>query len=339
MVKLPTLQRARAIGHLEAGWKQRDVAVLFGVSQSTICKLCRRYRDTNDVKDRHRSGRPRITTERVDRLIRLATLRNRRITAHSLQMRYLGCHGRRVSVQTIRNRLHSFQLNSRNASQKPLLTVRHRHSRLRWCRVHRIWNQRMWAKVLFSDESRFCLRSVDGRVRVWRRRGERFAESCIDRKVPFGGGSVMIWGGISTGGKTDLIHVAGNLNGQRYLNEVLNPVAIPYIRTLGAGGTLQDDNARPHGARLVNDHLTQQRIPWMDWPANSPDLNPIEHLWDQLGRAVNVHITQQSTLADLRRFLTEEWNAAPQVRIQRLIANMRRRWQAVINAYGGSTRY
>ena len=95
MVKLSSVDRARdrardlarAIGHLEAGWKQRDVAVLFDVSQSTLSKLRLRYRDTLDVKDMPTSGRPRITTDRMDRSIRLVTLRNRRITVHSLQMR------------------------------------------------------------------------------------------------------------------------------------------------------------------------------------------------------------------------------------------------------------
>ena len=71
---------------------------------------------TNDMP---RSGRPPITTDGVDRSIRLATLRNRRITARSL----LGRHGRRVSVQTIRNWLHASQLKSRKAAQKPLAGV------------------------------------------------------------------------------------------------------------------------------------------------------------------------------------------------------------------------
>ena len=99
------------------------LVVLFGASQSTISKLRLRYRDAHDVKDMPRSGRPRITTDRVDRPIRLTTLRNRRITARDIQMRYLGRNGRRVSVQTIRNRLHASKLKSRKAAQKPLLTA------------------------------------------------------------------------------------------------------------------------------------------------------------------------------------------------------------------------
>ncbi len=193
--------------------------------------------------------------------------------------------------------------------------------------------------VMFSDESRFCIRKVDGRTRVWRRSGERYANCCIDRVIAFGGGSVMVWGGISLAGKTRLIIVNGNLNALRYRDEILAPVALPFLRNLGPGSILQDDNARPHRARLVTDFLQANGIQRMEWPAASPDLNPIEHLWDQLGRAVRNRITYATTLCDLRRILVEEWDNIPMANIRRFIVSMRRRCQCVVASYGGSTRY
>ena len=150
----------------------------------------------------------------------------------------------------------------------------------------------------------------------------------------FGGG-----GGISITGKTPLIIVDGNMNAIRYRDEILTPDVFPYLRTLGAGAIVQDDNARPHRARIITDHLQAHCVDRMEWPACSPDLNPIEHLWDQLGRAVRRQMTPVSTLLDLRRILLEEWNAIPQIRIQRLVLSMRKRCQATIHAFGGSTRY
>ena len=209
MAKLSNLDRARAVGQLEAGVKQRVVSARFGVSQSAISKLKRRFRDTGDVKDKPRSGRPRVTTPITDRYIRNSVLRNRRVSARIMQGRVQALNGRRVSCDTIWRRLHSAQLKSRKAARKPLLTPLHRINRLRWCRAHRGWNINQWRTVMFSDESRFCLRKNDGRVRVWRRQGERFTECCIDRVTAYGGGSVMVWAGISIAGKTQLIIVDG----------------------------------------------------------------------------------------------------------------------------------
>ena len=98
---------------------------------------------------------------------------------------------------------------------------------------------------------------------------------------------------------------------------------------------LQDDNARPHRVRIVDAYLQQQHITRID----SPDLNPIEHVWDQLGRVVQARLNVNSTCADLRRFLVEEWDRLPQDNVQRLVHSMRRRCAACIAARGGPTHY
>ena len=95
-----------------------------------------------------------------------------------------------------------------------------------------------------------------------------------------------MWGGISIHHRTPLYVVDGNLTGIRYLNEIIRPLILPGIQQIGGGSVLQDDNARPHHARVVTDFLRQQGIARIDWPAYSPDLAPIEHAWDELGRIV-----------------------------------------------------
>lgn len=339
MPRLSNTEKAVAIGQLQAGVPQNQIAARFGVSPSTISKWKAKFRETGDVKDRPRSGRPKKTTLQEDRFITLAVLRNRRLSARNLQARFAGRYGRRLCVQTIRNRLHAANMRARKAARKPAMTALHRQTRLRWCRQHRPWNLNMWRNVMFSDESRFCLRKLDARVKVWRRRGERYADCCIDRVTAFGGGSIMVWGGISITGKTRLVPIEGNLTAVRYRDEILQPVAIPYLHNLGPNAILQDDNARPHRARVINDYLQNVGVERMEWPANSPDLNPIEQLWDQLGRAVRTRVTNETTLADLRQILVEEWNAIPQQRVTRLVHSMRRRCQAVVAADGSSTRY
>ena len=122
-----------------------------------------------------------------------------------------------------------------------------------------------WNSLSFD----FCLRKLDGRIKVWRRAGERFADCCTDRVTSFNGGSVMVWGGISLRGKTNLVIIEGNLNALRYRDEILDPVAIPYLRNLGPNAILQDDSARPHRARIITEYLQNLGVERMEWPAST----------------------------------------------------------------------
>ncbi|GFU59603.1 transposable element Tcb2 transposase [Trichonephila clavipes] len=69
-----------------------------------------------------------------------------------------------------------------------------------------------------------------------------------------------------------------------------------------------DDNCRPHRANLVEDFLFEKGIVRMEWPGCSPDMNPIEHVWDALGRRVAGRQPPPQTLQELERALLEEWN-------------------------------
>ena len=111
MVRLTEVQRGQAIALLMQG--QRQVARHFGVHVSTIERLVRRLRETGRVADRPRSGRPRVTSQRQDRAIRLAHLRNRHLTATETAVNTVGSHNRRIHPKTVRNRLREFGLRAR----------------------------------------------------------------------------------------------------------------------------------------------------------------------------------------------------------------------------------
>ena len=142
----------------------------------------------------------------------------------------------------------------------------------------------------------------------------------------------MVWGGISHGVKSPLIVVPGNLTAVRCRDEILRPVAVPLVQQHQM--TVQHDNARPHAARVCQDFLTR-----LDWPPYSPDLSPVEHLWDELDRRVRRRRNTPNTLGQLRTALLEEWENIPMRKINALVNSMQRRIRAVINARGGHTRY
>ena len=335
MPRLNAADRNIAIGRLEAGESQSAVARHYNVHQSTISRLWDRYVTTNSTRDRQRTGRPRVTTPAQDRYIRLFHLRHRQATATDTAGHVPGL--RRVSDQTIRRRLREVGLRARRPLVGPVLTRQHRRRRHRWCATVRPWDLANWRRIWFSDESRFLLQRHDGRQRVYRRRNERYAPNCVRQVDHFGGGSVMMWGAISYTGRTDLVLVQGNLTANRYIDQILRPHVLPNINRQRQ--LFQQDNARPHAARVTMAFLANENINVLPWPSKSPDLNPIEHLWDQLDRRVRQRQRVPRTLRELAVALQEEWRRIPQERIQRLIRSVPRRVQAVIRARGAHTRY
>ena len=115
------------------------------------------------------------------------------------------------------------------------------------------------------------------------RKNERFRDSCILEHDRFGGPSVLVWGGISYDGSTDLYIIQNDaLTGDRYRDEILHEFVRPYAGAVGEDFVLMDDNARPHRAHVVTEYLEREGIERMDWPARSADNNPIEIVYDIL---------------------------------------------------------
>ena len=337
MPRLTENERLRIIGMLEAGMTQNDIAQRFNVHRNTIQSLARRYRQYGTTRDRPRSGRPRVTSHQQDNYIRLTHLRNRFQTASLTSRNIPGL--RNIHPRTVRNRLREHGIRPRRPAIRPVLQQRHRQARLAWCRRHIRYTQREWTGILFTDESRFHLDSSDGRNRVYRRVGERFQDACVVERRSFGGGSVMVWGGITTHRRTPLVLVQGNLTGIQYRDAIIRQHVVPFIRAQQRQVTLQQDNARPHVARVVTDYLNRQNINVLPWPAVSPDLAPIDHVWDEMERRLRQLPNQPMTLNQLGQDLIRVWNNIPQHFFGTLVRSMRRRCQACIDANGGHTRY
>jgi transposase len=330
----------RATTLLQSGKDQQYVANLLGVNQSTISRLARRLRETGDVRRRPGQGRKRKTSAIDDRFLTLSSLRDRTLSSIQLQNMLDATRFVQVSPTTVRRRLKEVNLRARRPARCPILLPRHRRARLDFCRQHENWGMGDWQRVIFTDECRVSVQGADGRQRVWRRPGERFADCAILERGRFGGGSVMIWGGISLNGRTDLVILGGpSLNAERYIEDILQDHVVPIAVGVGPNFLLMQDNARPHTAAVVTNFLDELGIHRLNWPACSPDLNPIEHLWDEIKRRLRKRRPPIVTLNQLRGALQDEWENIDEALIQTLIESMPRRIRAVIGARGGHTRY
>ena len=177
-------------------------------------------------------------------------------------------------------RLQERSISSHKTYRGNVLTSERQISHFNWIRQHIRWTQQRWRGVLFMDESRFCVEMFDRwrKVHVWRRCGERFQDCCVKHVSCWGGGSVMVWGGISWHHKTQLIVVHGNLMARRYVDKILEPEVVLFLRNNADITLFQQDNARAHSARQTMNFFNQNGVQVLPWPAFLPDLNPIEHL-------------------------------------------------------------
>ena len=296
-----------------------------------------------------RSGRPKKTTPRSDRELCLNSRRNRWKTAPELRQ---DCNLLNVHVSTVKRRLCDRGLNGRIARRKPKLTADHKRRRLEFARAHVNWTREQWSQVLWSDESRFVLYQNDKRRQYVRRLvGEEYHEQCVQPTVKHGGTGIMVWGCMSRAGLGQCVRVEGNINQFVYL-DILEDVMLPSAHYLiGPDFMFQHDNAPSHTARTVRnwlanpapDALVEDGVDWnidvIDWPAQSPDLNPIEHLWDHIEREISRVEAPRGGLNGLFARVQEIWDEIDLEVVEKLVDSMPERCQAVINNRGSYTRF
>ncbi|KFM62800.1 Transposable element Tcb1 transposase, partial [Stegodyphus mimosarum] len=286
----------------------------------------------DNVSRRYSTGRSRVTTPNEDRYLAVTAKRNRRSTASDLSD-----HGhdnfKADHVQTLRA----------DYARRPVrcvpLTATHCRLRLAWSREHALWTPQQWACVRFSDESRFRLQSDSRRTFIWRAPGTRYHQENVIERHRYGGAGVLVWGGIILGSRTDLLVQIGTMTTQIYRDVILEQHVRLFRGAMGAQFVFMDDNDRPHRANIVRECLQSEDITRMDWPAFSPDLNPVEHEWDMLGRRVAARQPPPTCLPELRRVLLFEWCNMPQDQIDNLILSMPRRCTDCVASSGRYTMY
>lgn len=313
-------------------WKiiRRD----FNTTDGTIGRILKKHKTSGVITRKPGSGRKRITSATEDRAIILEVKRNPFVSSIEIAKNF----STSVSVSTIRRRIkEGGEFKSYWASRKPYISDRNIQRRLDWCLAHQNWSIDQWRRVIFSDESPFVLR-YNRKKRVWRRHNERYnLMNCVatvkhDIKI-------MVWGCFAAHGVGSFYRVSGRMEQVQY-GQILTNYALPSCEKLFGGPShciWQQDNDPKHTARSNVSLLERLEFTKLDWPAQSPDLSPIENLWSILDHNLSKRVPNNAN--DLFDILHKEWNALPIDLLDQLVCSMPARIRACIAAKGGMTKY
>jgi transposase len=246
-----------------------------------------------------------------------------------------------VSSQTVRNVLKRHSFKAVTKKKKPLLTAKHRKQRLAFALKHQEWTVEDWKRVIWSDETKINRLGSDGKQWVWKQVGEGLIEREIQGTVKFGGGNIMVWGCMGWDGVGQLAEVEGRMNADQYV-DILENNLLPSMEECEIPAEdliFQQDNDPKHTSNKARIWMEGNDITLLDWPPQSPDLNPLEHLWQHIKVELCKFPTQAKGVWQIWNRVAEVWGKIEPEVCQRLIESMPRRLEAVIKAKGGHTKY
>ena len=282
-------------------------------------------------------GRRRKTRTHTDRILQRKVKTNRRKSASSVKAELESELKIIISESTVHRRLHEVGLYGRVTRKKSYLNKVNRRKRLEYTKNYREKPLGFWNKVLWLDESKFNLFGSDGKVVVWRSPKEKFGPECTIPTVKHGGGNVKCWGCFSSSGVGSLIFIEGNMTDESY-REILENNLLKSLEKLDMSHDwiFQHNNDSKHRAAIVANWLNRNGVERLHWPSFSPDLNPIEYLWDEVERQVKKK--QPKSQNELKESLIEVWHRIELPTLKKLVDSVSNRLNEVIRTQEYRTR-
>jgi transposase len=249
--------------------------------------------------------------------------------------------GEHVHVRTVQRHLKKTGVKAYVQQKRPALTLNHKKERYAFAQAHLHWTVDDWKNVMFSDESSISRVGSFGRKFYSNLEHKRYRPHQVMETKQHSGGKIMIWGSMTYHGVGDASWIQGKMNSEDYI-DVLNDYVIAsrdWYDMDPETFIFQQDNASVHTARIVMEYFDDNNITVLDWPACSPDLNPIEHLWSHLKKELLFYAEPPESMEELWERVQDVWTKIPIVYIQKLYESMPRRMEAVVRSCGGHTKY
>ena len=334
MRQISESKRNNVVQCLSNGFSARETASKTGVSKSTINRISQ---VTLGLKSKPRIGRPpKVTSTNIDYIVQLVTKSG--VESASKVSRILSNDlGVSLSATSIRRLLKSRGIVPLIKPKKPLLRKKNIADRVAFAKSHIAWTETDWKHVVWSDETKINLFGSDGIHWCYKRKDTQLKPQHVQQTVKHGGGSVMVWSCITWSGVGFLVFIDGNMDKQLYKTILQEDL----LRTLEDYHLNQKDvvfvhdNDPKHKSMLVTDWLKNQEFETMVWPAQSPDLNPIENVWSLLKRRIYSNYDKPPTsIKELKERITETWYAITPEEVRPYLLSVNKRCQEVIRAKG-----
>ncbi|CAF3569100.1 unnamed protein product, partial [Rotaria sp. Silwood2] len=315
--------RKLAIERYSDGKSIRTISKDLKLSHSTVHYIIKKWNRTGSVINRNGRGRKRLTTSHINRIIHRRMISSRRKSAREMAAELKSEYGVTINAQTIRNRKHEAGYRGCVARRKPLIKKSSRWRRVIWARKHQMKNKEFWHSILWSDESKFNLFGSDGRQIVWRQPQESMKRECLKPTVKYGGGSVMVWGCMAANGVGNLVLIDGTMYKEQYEKIFVENVKQSAKKLKIRSFIFQQDNDPKHTARTVSKWFANNKINVLEWLSQLPDLNLIEHLWDELERRMKPYSPRNKE--ELWTILKHEWEGIGRDVTSKLVDSMSNR--------------
>lgn len=338
MHSISSAQKENILSLASNGHSIRQIASKTGAGKSTVSRVLKDLLPNRLVPS---SGRPSKLSARSQHSIIAQITTGKASNAVQATKHINSIILNPVSSETVRRVLRNNSFKAVVKKKKPLLSAVHRKKRLSFALKYKEWTIEDWKRVIWSDETKINRIASDGRQWVWKKAGEGLVEREIQGTVKFGGGNIMVWGCMSWEGIGRLAEIEGKMNAEQYV-DILENNLLPTMEESEVSLEdliFQQDNDPKHTSKRAKDWMNNNNITLLDWPSQSPDLNPIEHLWNHIKKELCQYPTQAKGVWEIWDRVAEVWGKIKPEVCQGLIESMPRRIEAVVKAKGGHTKY